>query len=421
MKGLLDRDRWREITQTITENWFWSMVTGFGVFWGILLIIILMGAGNGLQKGISQTFDMGVTNSVYIWGGSTAKPYRGMSANRRVQLNNADVRAIQGSIEGIDIIAPRNQLGGYGSNNNIVRGLQTGSFTVYGDYPDHVKIKPVDFLKGRMINEIDIMERRKVAVIGDRVLATLFTPEEEPIGEMIQVNGINFTVIGVFSPKGMGGDSQEDSESIKIPFSTFQQAFNYGERVGWLAFSARDDISSASVEKEVRKLLYERHTIHPDDRRALGGYNAEKEFRKMQSLFSGINLLCLFIGLMSLIAGCVGVSNIMLILVKERTREIGVRRALGATPIQILSQLVMESVVLTMLAGILGFIIGIWLLEYMGAAMAGDPEAMVQNPEVEIAVIIQAFIILVVSGALAGLIPAIQALKVKPVDALRYE
>ncbi len=421
MSALLDRDRWREITQTITENWFWSVVTGFGVFWGILLIIILMGAGNGLQKGIGKTFDMGVTNSVYLWGGRTAKPYRGHSANRRIQLNNSDVKAINTKIDGIDIIAPRNQLGGYGSNNNIVRGLETGSFTVYGDYPDHIKIKPVDFLHGRMINEIDIRDRRKVAVIGDRVLATLFTTDEDPIGEMIQVNGINFTVVGVFAPKGMGGDSQEDSESIKIPFSTFQQAFNYGDRVGWLAFSAQDHISSAAVEKEVRKLLYERHIIHPEDRRALGGYNAEKEFRKMQSLFSGISLLCLFIGLMSLIAGCVGVSNIMLILVKERTREIGVRRALGATPIQILGQLVMESVVLTMLAGILGFILGIWLLEYMGMAMAGDPTAMVQDPEVEIGVIIQAFIILVVSGALAGLIPAIQALKIKPVDALRYE
>ncbi len=421
MKGLFDRDRWREITQTITENWFWSVVTGFGVFWGILLIIILMGAGNGLQKGISKTFDMGVTNSVYLWGGRTSKPYKGMSANRSIQLNNEDVRTIINKVDEIDVIAPRNQLGGYGSNNNVIRGLQTGSFTVYGDYPNHTKIKPVDFLSGRMINELDIRDRRKVAVIGDRVLATLFSPEENPIGEMIQINGINFTVVGVFSPKGMGGDAQEDSESIKIPFSTFQQAFNYGERVGWLAFTAQDDVSSAEVEKEVRKLIMERHKIHPEDRRALGGYNAEKEFRKMQSLFSGISLLCLFIGLMSLIAGCVGVSNIMLILVKERTREIGVRRALGATPFQILSQLVMESIVLTMLAGTLGFIMGIWLLEYMGAAMAGDPSAMVQNPEVEIGVIIQAFIILVVSGALAGLIPAIQALKVKPVDALRYE
>ncbi len=421
MKRIFDRDSWREIQQTLTENWFWSMVTGFGVFWGILLIIILMGAGNGLQKGISKTFDMGVTNSVFLWGGRTAKPYKGLSANRRIQLNNSDVEAIMQQVDGIDVIAPRNQLGGYGSNNNIVRGLQTGSFTVYGDYPEHIEIKPVDFLFGRMINELDIQQRRKVAVIGDRVLATLFTPEENPIGEMIQVNGINFTVVGVFSPKGMGGDSQEDSESIKIPFSTFQQAFNYGERVGWLAFSAQNHISSAAVEKDVRKLIMERHKVHPDDRRALGGYNAEKEFRKMQSLFSGISLLCLFIGLMSLIAGCVGVSNIMLILVKERTREIGVRRALGATPSQILSQLVMESIVLTLISGTLGFILGIWLLEYMGAAMAGDPEAMIQNPEVELGVIIQAFIILVVSGALAGLIPAIQALKVKPVDALRYE
>lgn len=421
MKVLFDRDRWREIIQTITENWFWSVLTGFGVFWGILLIIILLGAGNGLQKGVVANFDMGATNSIYLWGRSTSKPYKGLSAPRGVRLKNGDVTAIMNQVEGIEVMAPRNQLGGYGSNNNVIRGLQTGSFIVYGDYPSHTIIKPVNFLQGRMINELDMQQRRKVAVIGKRVKSSLFKDGEDPIGEMIQINGMNFTVIGVFAPKGVGGDAQEDSESIKIPFTTFQQAFNYGERVGWLAFMARDDVSSARVEQDIRDLIKQRHKIHPDDRRALGGFNAEKEFRKMQNLFSGIKLLCFFIGIMSLIAGCVGVSNIMLILVKERTREIGVRRALGATPLQIISQIVMESVVLTMLAGTTGFILGIWLLEYIGIQMAMDPSAMVQNPEVELDAIIQAFTILVVSGALAGLIPAINAVKVKPVDALRYE
>ena len=420
---MFDRDRWQEIWEVLSKNKLRSFLTAFGVFWGIFMMIIMLASGRGLQNGVSQDFGEMATNSMFIWTQGTSIPYKGLPRGRWFSLRLDDVDAIYNNIPEAKLVCPRNQLGGWQGANNVVRGLQTGAFSVYGDVPGYADVEKRNMSVGRFINESDIQERRKVCVIGEAVYDALYLPGEEVIGSYVRINGVYFQVIGLFKSIKAGEDALEETQMIHIPFTTFAQAFNRGEQVGWMALMSEDKVPVSVMQEKVLALLKERHTVHPDDPRAFGSNNLEEEFQRMTNLFTGIKALSFFVGILTLIAGVIGVSNIMLVIVKERTKEIGVRRALGATPWKIMGQIIQESVVLTTLAGVTGLVIGVWLMEGVNQALTqfGMDTGSFRNPEVKFGVVLVSLIILIVSGALAGLIPARRAVKIRPVDALRSE
>lgn len=416
----LDLDHWTEIYAALAKNKLRTALTAFGVFWGIFMLMVLLGSGNGLENGITAGFAGSAPNAFYMWTQRTTKPYRGLPPGRSFDFDNGDVEAIRRQVQEADTVAPMNQLGGFRGGNSVVRGLKSGGFQVMGVYPE---VRRIDYMKvpeGRFINHIDTAEGRKVAVIGSRVREVLFEEGEEPVGDTIRINGVTFKVVGVFEPLVTGEQAVREAEKIYTPFTSFQRAFNYGDEVGWFAITARPDVPASEVEEKVAALLRQRHRIHPDDDRAIGSWNMEVEFNKVQGLFGGISTLVWLVGIGTLTAGVIGVSNIMLIVVKERTKEIGLRRAIGASPASITLQILMEAIVLTGMAGYLGLLAGIGLVEGVNVllASAGANAQMFQNPGVSLGNAGAALAILVVSGALAGLIPARRALAVSPVEAL---
>jgi len=418
---MFEKDNWHEIYVVLSKNKIRTALTAFGVFWGIYMLLVMMGAGSGLRHGVMDNFSSRATNSMFLWTQNTTIPYKGFPQGRRFNFNNDDTQAMLDNIPEIKYIAPRGQLGGYRGGNNVIRGLKSGAFSVNGDMPDFFKINPFKILNGRLINENDIKDYRKVAAIGKRVYDILFTPGEDPIGKAIQINGVYFTVIGVFDNLHSGNGDNEESQTIFIPFSTFQRAFNWGNIVGWYSITSINEVPVSVVEEKVLKLLAERHSISPKDTQAFGHWNMEKEFKKIQGLFSGISALIWIVGLGTLIAGVIGVSNIMLVTVKERTKEFGVKRALGATPFSIILQIIMESILLTSIAGILGLMFGVFTVEGINMLMQGSDGGMFSNPEVDINIAIKTIIIMVIAGGFAGFLPANRAVRIRPIDALRTE
>ncbi len=420
---MFDRDRWQEIYSTLSKNKMRTFLTAFGVFWGIFMLIIMLGSGNGLKNGVTQGFKDFATNSFFTWTQRTSMANKGFKPGRNFNYNNSDIAAIRENVPEAEIVAPRNQLGNYGGNNNVNYGLKTGSFSIYGDYPEIFKIQSYSITEGRVMNQFDEKEKRKITVIGPMVKKVLFGDSISPLGKNIEINGVFFQVVGVFKSNQSSDRGEEDASTLFVPFSTFQSAFNYGDVVGWFAITSKEGYKVSEVEDKVIALLKERHSIHPDDRQAIGHFNLEKEFDKMNGLFTGITMLVWVVGIGTLFAGVIGVSNIMLIIIKERTNEIGIRRAIGAPPSDIIKQILLESVVLTTFAGYLGLVMGVGLLELISSAIAssGGEGQMFTNPEVDLGIAIKALGILIVSGALAGLIPAASALKIKPIEALRAE
>ncbi len=418
---MFDRDRWQEIYSTLSKNKMRTFLTAFGVFWVIFMLIIMLGSGNGLKYCVTEGFKDFATNSFFTWTQRTSVAYKGFRQGRNFNYNNSDIQAIRESVPEAAIIAPRNQLGNYGGNNNVNYGLKTGSFSIYGDYPEIFEIQSYSITEGRVLNKIDENERRKVAVIGPMVKKVLFGDSLSPLGKNIEVNGVFFQVVGVFKSAQSSDRGEEDASTIFIPFGTFQSAFNYGDVVGWFAITSKPGYKASDVEDKVIALLKERHSIAPDDRQAIGHFNLEKEFDKMNGLFFGIQMLVWVVGIGTLFAGVIGVSNIMLIIIKERTNEIGIRRAIGAQPGDIILQIMMESVVLTTLAGYIGLVLGVGLLELIASSIDPSEGGMFLNPEVDLGIALKALVILIFCGALAGLIPAFRALKIKPIEALRSE
>jgi putative ABC transport system permease protein len=419
---MFDSDKWREIFQVLGKNLFRTTATAFGVFWGIFMLLVILGAGKGLNNGVMADFGDSATNSMFLWSQSTTMPYMGFKQGRNFDIRNSDVEYLEKNIPEIEILSPRNQLGGYRGNNNVIRGTKTGAFSVYGDYPQYMEISPLKIEKGRFLNKMDILEKRKICVIGSRVYEELFAEGEDAISKYVQINGVNFSVVGIYKSPFKGERGIEESKAIYIPFTTFQKAFNFGEAVGWLSITSKNGIPVSTIESKIVDALQMRLKIHPDDERAFGHYNVEEEFNQMNSVFLGINLLAWFVGILTLIAGIIGVSNIMLVIIKERTSELGVRRAIGATPSKIMGQIILESVFLTSIAGILGIIAGVWSLEGIDALLSGGEETgSFRNPGVDFSIVIVAFLVLLVSGVLAGILPSIKAVAMKPIDALRAE
>jgi len=421
---MFDRDRWQEIYSTLRSNRLRTFMTAFGVFWGIFMLIIMMGSGKGLENSVFDGFQDFATNSAFMWTRQTTIPYKGLPRGRFWMFDNEDMKALRDNIPEIDLLAPRLQPWSGNGDNNVVRGLRTASYSIFGDYPDFFKIDPVDMISGRVINEIDIIENRKVAVIGNLVRDELFNPGENPIGQYIRIRGVYFQVVGVFEPKNknmnFGGDK---SKSVFIPFTSLQIAYNMGDEVHFFAVTGKNNIPVSIVEKKCMQLLAERNKIAPEDEQAFGHFNLEEEFRKMRGLFTGISTLIWIVGIGTLFAGVIGVSNIMLIVVKERTKEIGIQRSIGASPWRVISQVIMESVVLTSLAGMVGLVLGVAILEGLNYQMvnSGAEADMFKNPGVNFNIALTALVVLVMSGVLAGLIPARKAVSIRPVEALRAE
>jgi len=419
---MFNRDRWSEILEVLTSNWLRTLLTAFGVFWGIFILILLLSAGKGLENGIRQDFGDIATNTMFMWTRRVSKSYQGMSKGRRFNYRLSDVEDIKQNIPNLRFVSPRNQLGGFNGSNNVVRGLNTGAYNVYGDYPEIINQDPMNITSGRFINYNDIDEKRKVAIIGEGVKNGLYKKEESPIGTYIKIQGVNFMVIGTYKKKSSGGNGEEDQKQIYIPFTSFSQAFNRGDRVGWMAITANDGTPITDIKSKIFDIVKKNHKIHPQDERAIGYFDLYEQYRKVENLFMALKVIAYFVGILVLLSGVIGVSNIMLIVVKERTKEIGIRRALGASPGNIRSQILVESVFLIIISGMAGIVFGallIYVLNYI-LDMTG-PIDMFANPSVNLRVIVSALVILLVSGLLAGLIPAQNAIKLKPVDALRSE
>ena len=417
--SLFDADHWREIGNTLSGNKLRTALTAFGVFWGIFLLMVMMGSGNGLERGAMQEFSGSATNAVFVWGQRTSKPFRGLPVGRRMELTVDDVGAIQKDVREAELVCPRCQLGGFGGGHNVTRGTKSGGFGILGDTPELTRVQFVPVIAGRFVNRLDLEDRRKVAVIGTRVRELLVEKGEDPVGKEIRIQGVTFAVIGVFKSLHTGRQGEEETQSIHIPLTTFQQAFNYGRKIDWLAVKSRDNVPASIAETKVKDLLRQRHRAAPDDLRAFGSWNTEEEFKKFNGVFIGIRLLVWIVGIGTLAAGVIGVSNIMLVIVRERTHELGVRRAVGATPAMITGQIVFEALLLTASAGYVGLIAGMLVVDGVAAAIVGAEMDFFKSPGVDISTALRALAILVLSGIGAGIMPAWRAVRVTTVEALR--
>lgn len=419
---MFNRDRWREIIEVLTSNLFRTILTAFGVFWGILILIILLAAGKGLENGIKSGFGDIATNTMFMWTQTTAKEFQGLPKGRRFAFKIEDVASLKENIPNLRFITPRNQLGGFRGENNVVKGIKVGAFNVYGDYPEIIQQDPMAITLGRFINQADIDEKRKIAIIGEGVKTALYDKDEEVLGSFIKIQGVNFMVVGTYQKKNNNGNGEESQKEIFVPFTAFSQAFNKGNDVGRMAITANDGSSITSLKESIITLIKKNRKIHPEDDRAIGNFDLYQEFNRVESLFTAMRLIAYFVGILVLISGIIGVSNIMLIVVKERTKEIGIRRALGEGPWSIQLQILMESIFLTIISGMAGIIMGALFIFGVNSLLdAVGPVDMFLNPSVSLGVVLIALAILIVSGLLAGFIPAQSAIKVKPIDALRVE
>lgn len=417
---MLDLDVVQEIAVSLTRHKLRTALTALGVFLGIFIFVMMVAFGSALQRGITRKMSGFATNAIFLWGQRTSEPWAGLPANRPIQFDNGDIEPLR-RLPGVDRLAPRNQLGGFRGGAIVRHGTKTGSFQVGGDYPDFQYIQTPIMRAGRFLNDADVAERRKVAVIGESVATELFEGKN-PIGEAIQINSIHFEVIGVYGTRATGQQGDNVVRSINVPFSTFQQAFHMGDRVSWFSLTAKPGVDATELEKRVRTLLAERHKIAPTDQAAIRGWNAGAQFAKTQKMFGAVNFVLFVAGVCSLLAGAIGVSNIMLISVRERTKEIGVRKALGARPVSVVGMVIAESIVLTMLAGYLGLVCGVAVVEAFASWIVKQgPDFTLGPPSLSVGFALLATGVLVTAGALAGLIPAIRAAAIQPVEALRDE
>lgn len=413
---MFDLDKWSEIWSTVRRHKLRTGLTAFGVFWGIFMLVVLLGAGKGFRNGVEQEFDV-AKNAVFVWTQRTSVPYMGLKAGRFIQLTNDDVRAIERQVPEAAFILPRCELDG---TFTVQVPPKSGAFSVKGEYPGYPAIQALNLQQGRFVNEMDIRERRKVAIIGNRVVDVLFMGAD-PMGKYINIKGIYFRVVGVFKGTGRPEEAQQNAQTIFIPLTTLQIAFNQVNKVDYFAFIPKPGIPAAIVETKVKEVLRRQHKVAPTDDRAFGSANVEEEYARVQGLFTGISGFSWLVSIGTILAGIIGVSNIMLIVVKERTKEIGIRKALGATPFSIVSLIVQESIVLTAAAGLVGLLAGTALMAGINKMIAGEQMSFFANPQVDVGVALTAISLLVSAGALAGLVPATIAARVQPVVALKDE
>ena len=423
MNTIFDRDTWQEIFGSIGQNKMRTIITIIGVLWGIFLYIVLSGAAKGVDNGFEKQFERISSNMLFVWAQSTSIPYAGFKIDRGIRLKLSDVKTLKNNIPEIQYIAPRIQKGNFGSvGANVSNGKRSGTFNIYGDYPVLTIVTQKDIYDGgRFINELDIKEERKVCVIGERTQKELFKDDVNPIGKYININSIYFRIIGIHKYVDEGGGSFNDDGDIHVPFSTFKRIYNTGDVVGFLLIAGFDDVNILEVEEKVRAQLKEIHKIHPDDKQAIGGFNLGALFTRIKNFAKGISFISLIIGIATILAGVIGIGNILLISVKERTKEIGIRRAIGASPNHIRRQIILESVFLTIIAGVIGIILGAFILYIINISTQNLEDMPFTNPTVPINLILGALLLMVGLGTLIGFIPAEKAISIKPIEALKDE
>jgi len=409
---MFDLDKWQEIISTIRKNKMRTFLTGFSVAWGIFMLIVLLGSGYGLENGVKREFEGDAVNYISINSGITSMPYKGMKPGRFIRFENDD-KEMLGGIDRVDKSSSRTYVF---NGQNLSYKNEYGSFDIFAITPEYYYVESLELTNGRYINDYDIENVRKVVVMGKVVKEALFK-QMDPVGEYLKINGVPFKVVGWFDDPG--GD--RDESRVYIPVSTAQRVFNMGNYIRNVCLMLDDANTAESKEVlgEARTHLARKYKFDPDDPRALFVFNSIENFQQFMDLFAGIRLFIWVIGIGTIIAGIVGVSNIMMIVVKERTKEIGVRKSMGATPWSIISLILQESVLITAFAGYIGLVLGVGLLELVAGMLPSTD--YFANPEVDFRIAVGATLILVFAGTIAGFVPARKAAAIKPVEALRDE
>lgn len=416
---MFDLDKWQEILSTIKKNKMRTFLTGFSVAWGIFMLMILLGSGNGLSNGVASNFMNDAVNAMWIWTGETTIAHQGLKPGRPIQFHNDDYDIIQ-NIKGVETASGRYYMG----NTRYSYENESGEYTTVTCHPELNAVDNMVLLEGRFINQVDILQNRKVVVIGKDIHTALFK-EKPALGEYVKVNNVPFKVVGVcIEPESTR------NRNAYMPVSTAQKVFNGSNRLHNFAITINGKTleESQAIEERIRNTFARKHRFDVKDESALGMYNKLENYIQTMRIFQAIKIFIWIIGIGTLIAGIVGVSNIMLIVVKERTKEIGIRKAIGASPASVIGLILLESILITTMAGYIGLVLGTGLMELINYAMvqsagpgAGQGETIFLNPTVDFGVAVSATVLLVIAGTIAGYIPAKRAASIKPIIALRDE
>ena len=412
----LDIDTYKEIFTTLSRNKSRSFLTGFGVFWGVFMLLGLIGGGNGLQQLLSRNFEGFATNSVIVFAQNTTKPYAGFRKGRSWKMNYDDIERLKAQVKELDIVAP--VLARWGAN--ATHGDKKYSCCVKGVLPEYQGVETPKLKYGRYINAMDMQQKRKVCVIGKRVYKTLFPNGDNPLGKLIRVDSIYYRVVGVDYASGNISIDGSSEEAIVLPITLMREAYNYGDEVPLICGTAKPGVHVSDIMPKIRRVIAQNHQLDPTDEKGISIFNTEVMFGMVDNLFRGVNFLILLVGIGTILAGAIGVSNIMMVTVKERTNEIGIRRAIGATPRIILGQIIAESIVLTISAGMGGLLFAVGILQL--AELASTTDGIVTTHyQIGFWMALGAVALLSTLGVLAGLAPALRAMAIKPVDAMREE
>lgn len=416
---IFDRDLWIEIFHTLGKNMLRTFLTMLGVIFAMIILVLLLGSANGMSNGFDKIFAGTASNSLFVWGGATSEPYKGFERGRRINYKIEDAAILKEQIPEIEVLAPRIELSGHSATVTVYRKGRTSGSNVYGDYPEIDDITKKKLVEGRFLNQSDIEHSKKVCVIGEETYRLLFQKGEEALGSVIRINGVYFTVVGMYKPNN--NINIDGENSIFIPFTTFQKAFNSGDRMGWMAIAVEPGVQVAHVEKRLKDILKAKYDIHPKDERAIGSFNLSEIFNSISAFTAVLQGFSFFVGIFTLLAGVIAISNILLITVKERTQEIGVRRALGATPTLVRRQILLEAIVLTTFAGLVGFSMAVGILYIMDSMWGSSDSVPFVKPMIGLTQFTVSFVLMVGLSVLIGLLPANRAIKIRPIDALREE
>ncbi|WP_370895390.1 ABC transporter permease [Chryseobacterium gossypii] len=423
MNILFKKDTWQEIYYSLRNNKLRTFLTMIGVGWGMFLYVSLLGAAKGMENGFDKLFSGFATNSIFLWAQNTSIPYEGFPKGRKMDLHLSDMELLKRKIPEIDYISPQNSKGNFGTQGEqMSRNGKSATYTLNGDYPIGNKISEKKLIFGRYLNDADISQNKNVAVIGEEVYKNFFNAKknENPLGKSINIKGIFFNVIGVFRVKKSGGALESD-QTVFIPLSTFTKMYNDGDKINVFSIVSKPTADLNIVEDKVKNELKIKNKVSPDDTNAFGTFNLGKEFGKLTGFLNGMQLLTIIVGTLTILAGVIAISNILLITVKERTKEIGIRRALGAKPAEVRNQILLESVVITLSSGMIGFILGIFLLMILNMLTQNQDSFPFYNPTVNYGNVFAAMAVMVVLGLIIGMIPAQRAVRIRPIEALRTE
>ncbi|WP_235855697.1 ABC transporter permease [Flagellimonas aequoris] len=398
---------------------FRTFLTMLGVIFAMIILVLLLGSANGMSNGFNKIFAGTASNSLFVWGQQTSEPYKGFERGRRIRYKIEDAEILKKQIPEIEVLAPRIELASHRGTVTVYRNGQTSGSAVYGDYPEIDNITKKKLVEGRFLNQTDMDHSKKVCVIGEETYKLLFEKGEKAIGENIRINGVYFTVVGIYKPNN--NINIDGENAVFIPFTTFQKAFNSGDQMGWMAIAVQENTPVPVVEKQIKDILKAKYDIHPDDERAIGSFDMSEIFNNITAFTTVLQGFSFFVGIFTLLAGVIAISNILLITVKERTKEIGVRRALGATPKIVKRQIVVEAIVLTAFAGLVGFAISVGILSIMDSMWGSGDNFPFVKPMISVPQFLVSFVLMVGLSVLIGLLPANRAVRVRPIEALREE